>query len=459
MRFRLSGLVQSWLPRSLAIVMAACSVSFENATAQFGNVFGNRGVGGVMIDSDGVLRNSTAEDQSRNLEQLRSTMQGAQGDLAKATDLRLISLKGIQQMVLEAQKQGKSIPEDVYCLGGLTRIDYVFVYPERNDIVIAGPAEPWAIGPQGSIVGKNTGSPVVNLDDLATAFRYVDQARNGGVSVSIDPTEQGYRQFNQALRNLGANVNPSQSAPALARAFGPQQVTLSGLPADSHMARVILAADYRMKLYGMNLAKPPVAGLPSYMEMIQNRSNASTQIQSRWWMACDYDAITHSKDRLAWKISGQRIKTMTETEAFDQQGQRKQTGKADPVAKKWADNFTKKIGELAVKDPVFGELRNVMDLCLVAALIESQNLQSLAACDLSSILGNRGQIETIKLDVAKSLDPQISFLQTAQGLLVSASGGVMIESWYFASQVKENESVAEAKVAAAKLDNDKIWYQ
>jgi hypothetical protein len=412
-----------------------------------------------MIDSDGVLRNSTAEDQSRNLEQLRSTMQGAQGDLAKATDLRLISLKGIQQMVLDAQKQGKSIPEDVYCLGGLTRIDYVFVYPERNDIVIAGPAEPWAIGPQGSIVGKNTGSPVVNLDDLATAFRYVDQARNGGVSVSIDPTEQGYRQFNQALRNLGANVNPSQSAPALARAFGPQQVTLSGLPADSHMARVILAADYRMKLYGMNLAKPPVAGLPSYMEMIQNRSNASTQIQSRWWMACDYDAITHSKDRLAWKISGQRIKTMTETEAFDQQGQRKQTGKADPVAKKWADNFTKKIGELAVKDPVFGELRNVMDLCLVAALIESQNLQSLAACDLSSILGNRGQIETIKLDVAKSLDPQISFLQTAQGLLVSASGGVMIESWYFASQVKENESVAEAKVAAAKLDNDKIWYQ
>ena len=331
--------------------------------------------------------------------------------------------------------------------------------PGRNGSGIDGPAEPGAIGPQGSIVGKNTGSPVVNLDDLATAFRYVDQARNGGVSVSIDPTEQGYRQFNQALRNLGGNVNPSQAAPALARAFGPQQVTLSGLPADSHMARVILAADYRMKLYGMNLAKPPVAGLPSYMEMIQNRSNASTQIQSRWWMACDYDAITHSKDRLAWKISGQRVKTMTETEAFDQAGQRKQTGKADPVAKKWADNFTKKIGELAVKDPVFGELRNVMDLCLVAALIESQNLQSLAACDLSSILGNHGQIETIKLDVAKSLDPQISFLQTAQGLLVSASGGVMIESWYFATQVKENESVAEARIAASKLDNEKTWYQ
>ncbi len=164
MRLRMSGLVQSWLPRSLAVVLAACSVSFESASAQFGNFFGNRGVGGVMIDSNGVLRNATAEDESRNLEQLRSAMQGAQGDLAKATDLRLISLKGIQRIALDSQKQGKQIPEDVYCLGGLTRIDYVFVYPEKNDIVIAGPAEPWTVGPRGSIVGKNSGNPVINLE-------------------------------------------------------------------------------------------------------------------------------------------------------------------------------------------------------------------------------------------------------------------------------------------------------
>ena len=459
MRFRLSDLVQSWLPRSLAVVVAACSVSFENATAQFGNAFGNRGVGGVMIDTNGVLRNMAAEDEGRNLEQLRAAMQGAQGDLAKATDLRLISLKGVQKIALDSQKQGKQIPEDVYCLGGLTRIDYVLVYPERNDIVLAGPAEPWTLGPQGSIVGKSTGNPVINLDDLATAFRFVNQARNGGVSVSIDPTEQGYRQFNQLIQNVNGNVNIQELTPLLAKAFGPQQVTLSGIPADSNMARVILAADFRMKLYGMNLAKAPVAGLPSYMEMVQNRANVSTQLQSRWWMACDYDAISHSKDRLAWKITGQRIKTMTETEAFDNAGQRKKTGKADPVAKKWAESFTKKIGELAIKDPVFGELRNVMDLCLVAALIESQNLQSLAACDLSGILGDNAQVQTVKLEVAKSLDPQICFLQTAQNMLVSASGGVSIESWYFASNVQENDTIAQAKTSMAKWKDTSSWYQ
>jgi hypothetical protein len=106
MRLRMSGLVQSLLLRSFAVAVAACSVSFHNATAQFGGVFGNRGVGGVMIDSNGVLRNATAEDQTLNLEKLRGAMHGAQGDLAKATDLRLVSLKGIQQIALESQKKG-----------------------------------------------------------------------------------------------------------------------------------------------------------------------------------------------------------------------------------------------------------------------------------------------------------------------------------------------------------------
>jgi hypothetical protein len=100
-----------------------------------------------------------------------------------------------------------------------------------------------------------------------------------------------------------------------------------------------------------------------------------------------------------------------------------------------------------------------MDLCLVAALIESQNLQSLAACDLSGLLGDSAKIQTVKLQAAKSLDPQISFVQTAQSMLVSASGGVMIESWYFATNVKENESIAQARVVKPNFDSTASWYR
>jgi hypothetical protein len=459
MRFQLSSLAKSWMPRSLALAVAACSFSVENVNAQFNAFNGGQGVGGVLIDAEGVLRTLAPEEESKNLEQLRRTMAGAQGDLAKQTDLRLISLKGIQQILVDAQKAGKPIPEEVHCLGGLTRIDYVMLYPERQDIVLAGPAEPWTIGPQGSLVGKVSGNPIVNLDDLVTAFRYVSQARNGGVSVSIEPTEQGVRQFNQALRSYGGNTPPTQLASVLAKAFGPQQIKLSGIPEDSHMARVILAADYRMKLYGMNLAKAPVAGLPSYLEMVKNKANASTQLQSRFWMACDYDAISHSKDKLAWKISGQRIKTLTEQDAFDANGASKQTGKVDQIAKKWADNFTTKMNELAVKDTVFGELRNVMDLCVIAALIESQNMQSAAGCNLSALLGEQANLPTVKFDVAQALDPQISFVQTAQNFVVSASGGVSIESWYIASNIQENDAISPTRTAGIKWESSTSWYQ
>jgi hypothetical protein len=176
-------------------------------------------------------------------------------------------------------------------------------------------------------------------------------------------------------------------------------------------------------------------------------------------MACDYDSITHSQDRLAWRVSGPGIKTLTEQEVYDASGAAKQTGKIDAAAKKWADLFTKKMDVLATKDTVFGDLRNVMDLCVVAAVIESQNLQSQAGCDLSAILGDAATIETTKFDVPKSLDPQVSFLQSVQGLMVAASGGVMIESWGVATNTKESESVVSAHQRGAAWTNDESWYQ
>jgi hypothetical protein len=176
-------------------------------------------------------------------------------------------------------------------------------------------------------------------------------------------------------------------------------------------------------------------------------------------MACDYDAISHSKDKLAWKISGQRIKTLTEQDAFDANGASKQTGKVDQIAKKWADNFTTKMNELAVKDTVFGELRNVMDLCVIAALIESQNMQSAAGCNLSALLGEQANLPTVKFDVAQALDPQISFVQTAQNFVVSASGGVSIESWYIASNIQENDAISPTRTAGIKWESSTSWYQ
>ncbi len=66
---------------------------------------------------------------------------------------------------------GRHPGEAMQVLAGLQRIQYVFVYPESGDLVLAGPAGDWRPGPENIIVGADTGLPVVRLDDLVVVLR------------------------------------------------------------------------------------------------------------------------------------------------------------------------------------------------------------------------------------------------------------------------------------------------
>ena len=61
-------------------------------------------------------------------------------------------------------------------MAGLTRVKYVLVYPEQNDVVLAGPAEGWRVDALGNVVGASSGQPVLLLDDLMVALRVAEQA-------------------------------------------------------------------------------------------------------------------------------------------------------------------------------------------------------------------------------------------------------------------------------------------
>ena len=57
-----------------------------------------------------------------------------------------------------------------------------------------------------------------------------------------------------------------------------------------------------------------------------------------------------------------------------------------------------------------------------------------------------------------AIDPQFSFVQTVKGLLVTASGGVMVDSWEIVSHLKANDAVASALDSGATWENtDRIW--
>ncbi len=422
--------------------------------AQFFNNGVQRQIGGVSVDADGVVRGAQVEDQAAVLSKLRENLAGGKGAFAEKSKLRMISLKAIQAAMVEAAKTGKPLAEEVLLLGGLTRIEMVFVYPDKQDIVIAGPSEAWTIAKDGSIVGKDSGRAIVYLEDLVTAFQSVDTARTEGITCSIDPTPEGSQRLNALLDNVktGPGFNPASIEPAMREAFGLQVVSLTGLPKTSHMARIIFAADYQMKRYGMNLAEPPVKGLPSYIEMIRSRSVSVPQ--SRWWMACDYDAVQHSQDGLAWKLSGRGIKTLTEADVVSNDGSRKQTGKKDALAQKWADMFTDKMDELSTKDPVFGELQNVMDTCVVAAIVRGRDLETKSGLDLSVLSGKTPTITPSNLNTPSQIEPQCSFLKTSAGWVVTTSGGVSVDSWSVASKTEVNDELASVRTSVERPDSD-----
>ncbi|HBJ37993.1 MAG TPA: hypothetical protein DDZ51_25195 [Planctomycetaceae bacterium] len=450
-------------PLTVAATLAAvvaCTLAPPSAHAQIGGGFGGqRAVGGVVIDANGVLRSATLDQRQASLKEMRQSIAQPQGDLAEPAELRMISLAKLQQAMEESAASGKPLSDDMRHLAGIQRIEYVFVYPDRNDIVLAGPAEPWIVRDDASVVGVNSGRPVLKLDDLIVALRSVEPARTEGITCSIEPTEEGRVRLQTLLKRvtLRPGQNPATFEPAMREAFGPQMIKLTGVPSTSHYARTLVAADYQMKRLAMALEDSPVNGLPSYLTISRNQKHSS-QSNPRWWMACNYDALSHSDDKLAWRISGQGVKTLTETDLITADGKAQPGQKADKSATLWAETMTQRFDDLSKAQAVFGELRNCFDLSVVATLIVQEQLAQRANCDLAHLMGNSGEIKLDQFSIPKSVEPQCSFVRGASGWVVTASGGVDVNAFEVVQTQQVDPTLAGIRTGAAESVESQSWW-
>ncbi len=441
---------------ALAIVIGSLpTISWSQNVGGLG--FSTGAVGGVKVDADGVVQVATQQEREQSLKGLRGRVAGAMGDLRQPAAMRMISLKRLQDAIMQSTSENKPLSEDMLYLAGLQRIEYLFVYPDQSDIVIAGPAEPWTVRADASVVGQQSLRPVVQLEDLLTAFRTVDAARHQPISVSIEPTAEGSKRLQQLLDKVvaGPGFRPQSIEPAMREAFGPQLVKFTTISTHSRMAHTLVAADYHMKRLSMNLDPSPVPGLPSYLEMIRN---GASDKQQRWWLACDYQAIFRSDDALAWKLSGRGVKAMTEEDLVTSDGVRTGTGKANRTAQKWADLFTEKYDELCIQNAAFGDLRNVMDMNIVATIIAAHQLDKVAGCDLSVIRGLSGNLETGSWHTPKTIPPHCSFIRGARGWVSTASGGVEINPWQVVSQNTQPSEAIGATRAGANPKSANWWW-
>lgn len=425
-------------------------------TTQAGFVGRVGAVGGILIDADGVIRNAEVADQQRLVEIRQQALRNLPADLSQPAPLRCVSLRRLQDAIRQRQQRVEMpiVTQEMELLAGLTRVQYVLLYPEENDIVLAGPADVPVVDKQGNIVGRDTGRAIVQLDHLLVALRTAEQASRQVISCSIEPTPEGLERLKRYLATQ-TTFHPAIGQ-GVEQALGPQVVKIQGVSLQSDFARTMVAADYRMKRIAMALDPSGLRALPSYLQMAAAGSTGLQNATPRWWMAPNYDALHRDADGLAWELRGQGIKVLTE-DTLIAEGARS-SGKTSSTAQKWADLMTQHYDELSLKYPIFGEMRNVMDLAVVAALITKERLADRAGCDLALLMDPRTLPTDEDFEVVPRQVPTISnVVKKGTRYMVTASGGVEVNGWAAVQKFEQSATMAPLRADVAHAGNHWWW--
>lgn len=388
---------------------------------------------GVYIDPDGTLQMAVATTGNDRLAALRSgeAAGGGNRDARRSSSLRKISLPRLEKQLQLRAAARKGPTEEMDLLAGLRRIQYVFVYPETRDLVIAGPAGGWCWGDEGRIVSTETSEPVVRLEDLVVVLRRMMSGDDLRLGCLIVPTQEG-------LARVKAFAEESRRQPLkrgqrdwwlaqLREKLGKQNLEVYGIDPRTRIAAVMLEADYRMKLVGMGIEKG-VPGVESYLDLARrSRETPSAMTVLRWWFTLSYDSILASEDRMAFAFRGPGAQVLSENELLAASGERIHTGKSDELNRQFAEAFTKHFEQLGEAYPIYAELRNVCDLAAACALVRREALAERIGWDMA-FLGDDANFPVRLGPPPRQVDSVIGYRVLGRGeLLVGVSGGVRVD--------------------------------
>jgi len=386
---------------------------------------------GVIINADGVLRTQIYPDPTGELMRQRIVQAKAARpvDIQAVSKLRKISLNRLEQAI-EAQAAGDRKPtEEMLKLAGLTRIKYVFYYPDTKDIVIAGPAEGWVDDLSGRTVGITSGRPTLELQDLVAAMRVFAPGQKGGsvVGCSIDPTQEGLAKMQDFLRGIGGNATPNDTqyiVEGLRTNLGLQKVSVLGVHPSTHFAQVLVEADYRMKLIGIGL-EPPLVKMNTFID----KANAATSVNGliRWFFVPDYQCLRIAGDGTAMEMVGEGVKLVDENEVVLAGGQRRiAAGEKSRASTLFTTSFTQKYAELSARKPIYSQLRNLIDMTVVAAFIQQQDYFGQSGWTMPTLMSEeKFPIQTYQAPV--QVETVVTSVWKGNRLMTPVAGGVTIQ--------------------------------
>ncbi len=382
---------------------------------------------GVVVRPDGVLERVILDDGT--LAAMRqAALYGVPSEMKAVSKARKVSLTRLEAAI---QENGGVVTADMANLAGLTRIENVYVYPESGEIVLSGPAEGWTIGAEGATVGVRSGRPTLKLEDLVVALRAFPAEGKGNklVGCSIDPTAEGLRNMQAYLKNtphpnLSDDGQIVDYALGMADALGLQNVQVWGVSPKTNFAATLVAADYRMKLIGIGLEEAPVK-LTTYAERSNPRGRASNALV-RWYFQPDYDCVVMTEDGTAMQLVGNGVNLVGENELVDENGNRSANKNGgNPATKAYAKSFTAKFDRIADAVPVYANLRNMIDMSIVAAYLQKEGAYAKTGWDMA-FLGDEAQFKTERLNAIQFAQTATNAVRRSATLVSYPTGGGVV---------------------------------
>ena len=385
---------------------------------------------GVSIDAKGVLRAAQFAPALAPIhhQRLLASKNSLDKEVFQFSPNRKISLRRLADAVhQETANAGKS-DEITSHLAGLLQVKYVVALPEHDDVILVGPAEGWLEGESGRIVSASRRAPVILLEDLATALSvYNSRQAPAWVGCSIEPTQAALSQLVTFNRNMPKAVPQRQRQFVANRmvagtrsVLGLADIKVFNLPPASHLAEVLIEADYRMKLISLGLEQPP-AKLRSFFGRLEGAPRSKVQ---RWW----FEPHDHSVQILPegdLAFVGDKVLLSTEDYKVTKDGKLAPSGReTSPIAQGFADNFTEQYSQIASARPVFRQLRNMIDLLVLSTHL--QQLKQTGVLDASDCIPMLEKSTSDARISAQKVPCAVNANWKANRLIV-ASGGVSIE--------------------------------
>ena len=395
---------------------------------------------GVHVDAQGVLRSRTVDPDPR-LAEIRKTARSLQKD----AKLVYVSLPRLFAEARRIAESGKSLSDDLRHLGGMTKLQYVFLYPDANDLVIAGPAEPFDAKDAYRPLGKITGRPVLHLDDLVTALRAFGPGRKPDrLGCDIEITKEIRERVAVKARAIGPTASVigfKKACDQIAEAGGPQPVKYYGLDIETRFAFVCVEADYRLKQLALGILPSPVPKVQSYRSLIDR-----PEAEHRFSLESNYEALLVSPDGTAFELRGPSLKVNGGLLGHPESKPEDMSASGRRFMTLCNDNFD----ALARHLLSWADLCNLGDLSVLAALVAEDRLAEKSGWDLSWILDPKGYA------VAKMIAPAsaatLCSATTVGDSAIFVSGGIWIKPAEWAAKRAD-----DAKVARKASRPEKGW--